>query len=197
MNPVQVAIATLIVSSGLAYYLAKKYGDVAGTKAAIEFEKEKAAKARIAALQSLLNEVIRIRDLAHHNSTLVHDSHSIQSVVRMPVTAFETAFLSGESSLLDLLDEGNSDSDEEFVSVGTPGLRSVSKPLASVTAYLTEAYSINALVDIYLGLVRGLSSTEKARRADAINQIIDKSQGLSEILDQLEKHLRHKLGGKN
>ena len=196
MNSVQVAIAilTLIVSSGLAYYLAKKYGDVAGTKAAIEFEKEKAAKARIAALQSLLNEVIRIRDLAHHNSTLVHDSHSIQSVVRLPVTAFETAFLSSESSLLD---EGNDDFDRESVGVGTPGLRSVSEPLASVTAYLTGASSINVLVDMYLGLVRGLSSTEKARIVDAINQIIDKSQGLFEILDRLEKYLRCELGGRN
>jgi hypothetical protein len=206
-------LAVAVVLAALAYALSYLFPDMAGDLRVViagliaivgglswhhiissRFRKEKAAKARIADLQSLLNEVIKIRGLAHHNSALVRDSHSIQDVVRLPVTAFETAFFSSESSLLD---EGSDDLDEESVSVGTPGLRSVSEPLASVTAYLTEASSINALVDIYLGLVRGLSSVEKARRVDAINQIIDKSQRLSEILDQLEKHLRRKLGGKN
>jgi hypothetical protein len=177
---VALSILTFLGSGSLAYYLAKKYGDVAGTEAAIEFEKEKAAKARIVALQSLLNEVMRIRDLAHHNSKLTrHHGSSIQSVVRMPVAAFETAFLSGESSLFA---EGKGDTLE---------------PFASVTAYLTEAYSINVLIDIYLGLVRGLSRAENSQRADVITEIVDKSQGLSEILDRLEKYLGCELEGRN
>ncbi|MFB0537194.1 MAG: hypothetical protein ACETWR_19710 [Anaerolineae bacterium] len=119
------SIAGIVVGAIVSFFLAKYYGDVAGTKAAIEFEREKAAQAHIVALHALLNEIVRIRDLADHNSKLVRYSDALQSVVRLPVTAFETAFLSKESSLL-AEDEPN-----------------LSEPMASVTAYLTEAYSIN------------------------------------------------------
>jgi hypothetical protein len=189
-----IAIFTLIVSSFVSFFLARRYGDLAGTKAAIEFEKEKAKQARITTLQSLLNEVLRVRDLAACNFTLEPNGKKIQGVVRMPVIAFETAFLSGETSLsvkriVDL--EGKP------ASVETPGLYTVAEPLASVTAYLKEAYSINALVDIYFGLVRGLSSEEESRRAEVINQIINKSRALHDkTLNRLEKVLERELEGK-
>jgi hypothetical protein len=171
-------VITLIVSSAIAFFLARHFGDVAGTKAAIEFEKEKAAKARVAALQSLLNEITIIRALATKNSELVHDSPKenvllTQSVLRMPVTAFETAFLLSESSLLD----ERSDLSSEL--------------LAPVKAYLTEAYSINALIDIHFGLVGGVYGGESIGwKQDVIRNIKRKCKGLKETLDRLENCLK-------
>jgi len=169
------AIIAIGVSALLSYYLAKRYGDVAGAEAAIKYQQEQAAKARVVALQSLLNEIERIRKLADHNSKQVVGP-DVHNVVRMPTTALETAFLSGESVLLEKWKD-----DSNF------GI------LASVTDYLSEAYSINALVDLYLGLVRGLSTTEEHRRNDTIRQIASKCQELSEILSRLEENLRREL----
>jgi hypothetical protein len=188
------AIVTLTVSSYISYNIAKRYGDLAGSKAAIEFEKEKAEQARITTLKSLLNEVIRIRDLAYYNYSLKQDGKRIQSVVKMPIAAFETAFLSGESSLPI---KGTVGFDGSPVSSETPGLHLISEPLASVTSYLTKAYAINALVDIYLGLVRGLSSEEESRRAEVISQIVDESHDLLTVLPRLEKYLERQLEGKD
>ena len=170
-----IAIVTLIVSIIASYLLARWFGDVAGTKAAIKYEEEKAEKARVVALHSLLNEVGRIRHLAHHNSKQFIGPE-VHSVVRLPVTALETVFLSGESVLLEKWQDNIA-----------------SEVLASVTDYLTEAYSVNALIDLYLGLVRGLSSAEEHRRNEIISQIASKSQGLIEVLDRLEKGLRGEL----
>lgn len=171
-----VSILTFGVNALLSHYLARKYGDVAGAKAAIKYQQEQAAKARVVALQSLLNEIERIRKLADHNSKQVVGS-GVHSVVRMPTTAFETAFLSGESVLLE---NWKGDSDSEI--------------LASATDYLNEAYSINVLVDLYLGLVRGLSSAEDRRRNDVITQVASKCQELSGILNRLEENLRREEG---
>jgi len=91
-----VGILTVIVSSIVAFLLARKYGDLAGTKAAIEFEKEKYDKARLDALNSLLHEVERARSLADHNLAIDPTGKGPRSVVHMPVTAFETVFLSGD-----------------------------------------------------------------------------------------------------
>jgi hypothetical protein len=203
MNPPQIelidiligvvtAIVTLAVSSFISFLLAKKYGDLAGTKAAIDFEKEKAEQARITTIKSLLNEVDRIRTFTDHNSTLARDSQKVQGVVRMPVAVLETAFLSGDSSLSI---NSSVDFDGTPVDPATPGIYLRAEPLASATDYLAEAYSINTLIDIYLGLVRGLSSQEQAQRGEAINGIIDKSKALYQPLARLEKYLNRELTG--
>jgi hypothetical protein len=115
-----------VVSIFVSVYVARKYGDVAGVKEIIEHEKAKADEAHISALQSLANEVKRIRKLAEHNAQLDPD-RSAQSVGRMPVAAFETAFVSGTLPL----------------AVGQDLLN-------AVTDYLACADSINTLVDVYV-----------------------------------------------
>jgi hypothetical protein len=167
-----VSILTFAANAFLSRYLAKKYGDVAGAEAAIKYQQEQAAKARVVALQSLLNEIERIRKLADHNSKQIVGS-GVQRVFRMPTTAFETAFFSRESVLLE---NWKDSSDSEI--------------LASAIDYLNEADSINVLADLYLGLVRGLSSDEKRRRNDIITQVASKCQEISGILNRLEENLR-------
>lgn len=50
-----------VVSVIVAYLVAVKYGDMAAVKATRKFHEEDVARARVAALQSLRNEVVRIR----------------------------------------------------------------------------------------------------------------------------------------
>lgn len=169
-------ILTLImtaISIGGAYSVARKFGDVAGAKAAIEYEEGKTATARIAALQTLLNEVTRIRGLAGHNAALSGPKLVAQPVTKMPVTAFETAFLSGQSSLLG---RGRDTSD-------------IAELMACVAVYLREAGAINTLVDLYLGLIRGLSSAEERRREIVLNDMAQRSEKMASLVDQLGKHL--------
>ena len=168
-------IVPVLVSVIGSLIAAKYYGDVAGTRAAIEFEKRKAVQANIVALKALLNEIARIRSIAGRNSELVRHNKSFQTVVRIPVMAFEVAFLSKESSLLE---------EDENVS---------SEILDTVTAYLTEAHSINTLVEVYIRLTAGLSSQEARWRAEIVTKIVDKSKALLSILQRLESHLRNRL----
>jgi hypothetical protein len=159
-----VAFITLIISSVVAFFLAKHFGDVAGTKAAIEFEKDKAAKARVAALQSLLNEVERIRKLAKHNS----DS---KPKVKMPTAAFEAAFVSGTSGL-----------------AVSPDL------LNAVTDYLVCADRINMSVDIYVSETPSAGGSSRGRMDDASQDIRELcSDTLRGILDQLSYALQREL----
>ena len=106
--------------------------------------------------------------LGHHR-----DSHrnqdTIQFVAKMPVSAFEAAFTSGGLNPNDLA------SDSEL--------------LSSVVSYLNEAASVNTLVDFYLGLVRGLSSAEQNKRRSLVNEIIDRSEHVIQVLGQLERCL--------
>jgi len=57
-----------IVSIVISVYVARKYGDVAGAVRMIQYEQERIEQARIAMLQSLINEVGRIRKVIEHNS---------------------------------------------------------------------------------------------------------------------------------
>lgn len=181
-----VSVMALIVSAMaliLNVWVAKKFGDLAGTNAAIKYEEEKDAKAYIVTLQALLHEVIRIRGLVNANAKLNRDCVRIQAVVRLPVKSFETAFVSGESNLLV----------GELGDVETLGLYPTSEPLKSVMKYLTEASYFNSLIDVYLGVDRGVGSADKSFRREFVNLIVDKSQELFEVLDQLEEHLRDEL----
>lgn len=177
------ALITLVVSSYFSYRIAKSYGDVAGTGAAIKYEEEKAARAHIVTLQALLHEVIRIRGLVNHNAKLKPDYTRVQGVVRLPVKSFETAFISGESNLLVEVPD----------TVETLGVYPTQEPLKSVMIYLTEASYINSLVDVYLGIVQGLGSADKSFRKEIVGLIVDKSEELFEVLKRLEEHLRGEL----
>lgn len=181
-----VGIITVIVSSIVAFLLARKYGDLAGTKAAIEFEKEKADKARLDALNSLLHEVERARSLANHNSAIKPTAKGPRSVVRMPVTAFETVFLSGDSPF---------PSDNENVSV-QEGVAPVSTLRDAISSYVTKAYAINLLIEMYIALARGLSSAETSWRQTVLTQIINESKEFPPVLNKIEKGLKSYLHSK-
>jgi hypothetical protein len=181
MDPIQVGsnIFTFILSLVSAYLLARWFGDVAGTNAAIKYEKEKAARARIIAIQSLLNEVRMARDLARKNFELVVADrvYNTRGAVRMPVSAFETALVSKESALLGESSRDTSD---------------LTELLDAVREYLTEAYSINALIDVRLAAIVS-HGTGGEQRTDATRELKAKSDNLSDTLDRLERCLKREL----
>lgn len=84
-----VSILTFIISGFLAYYLAKVYGDVAGTKLVIDFEKQQAAENQLqiekGALASLKGELKRSKALCRHNASL--KTKSLPPFIRFPTTA--------------------------------------------------------------------------------------------------------------
>jgi hypothetical protein len=171
-----IGVAAIVVSVALSRRtlerseeIAEKYGDLAGTKAAIQHEEQKAAQTRMVALRALSNEVARIQEFTRHNTEL--DPQSYPSAIRMPVAALETAFLSGDSVLV-----GEWDSSEL---------------LDSVKSYLTRAYSINALIDLYLTFPGslGTDTTAGAHMVRLATEIRDESQELVEDLHQLEEQL--------
>lgn len=179
MDREAVNIAISVMSVIISYFLARHFGDVAGTKAAIAFEKEKASKARIAALRALLNEIEVIRGLAQQNSEINPTESSQTIVLKMPVTTFETAFLSSESNLLDDWGAG------------------LQRLLVSVKAYLARAHAINTLRDYYLASVGQLSSSMSGLwRKDAANGVKEESCNLLKTLNQLEELLTQELKGK-
>jgi len=160
------------ISLLLSYLFAKHFGDVAGQKAARAYAEEETMKARIIAIKSLLNEAQRARDLAKKNSELVVAG----GAVRMPVSAFESALVSRESTLLD---ESRDASDLDEL-------------LAAIREYLTEAYVINALIEVRLAAIISYG-TGREQRTEPTREIKAKSDGLPETLDRLEKCLRHAL----
>jgi len=167
-----VALAGVVVSvivSCVAIYVsflaAKKYGDVAGTRAGIEYEKKKATGARVTAIKALLNEVARVRKLADSNSRL--DASGL-GMVKMPTGAFETAFVS-KSSL------------------------SVSEELLNAAlGYLAQADLINSLIDEHRSLAPAIGTSRSAldQRTDITRRVPDESKELFKILDQLEDLLK-------
>ena len=161
-----VSIAGIIVS----YRVAKKYGDLAAVEATRRFHEEDLKRARLTALQSLVNEVARIRKLAEHNSQLA-PSQPAQPVARMPVAAFETAFVSG-----------------------APGLEVSLELLDTVTDYLACADSINSLVDIYVAGTPSGESASASRLRKAVEQMKEIcASTLPEILDRLRDALQREL----
>jgi hypothetical protein len=135
-NPTLViSILALLVSFGgvlvsfvgvlVSYFVATKYGDLAAVEVSQKLRAEEINQARLTAFRSLLNEVERIQKIVDRNRQL-NKHGKIQAVTRMPVAAFETAFVAGRPGL---------DADEELMKF--------------VTDYLACADSINSLVDIY------------------------------------------------
>ena len=185
MTPVNcdhtVAIVALVLSGisiGVSIWATKrtlwateKYGDLAGTKEHLDFERQEARDARVSALLALRAETGRITAVAKHNA--MGGGGYMPAVARMPVTAFERAFLSSETSLL---------SGGQYVD-GLEGC------LSLVNEYLTQAYAINGLIGLYLGTIAALGPTEKDIAADALRQIAEKAGKLPDIMTQLQDRL--------
>jgi|GEM_PF-3257072 len=158
-------LAVAILSFPAALLTSKHYGDVAGTKAAIEHEERKAAEARVTAFKALLNEVKQARKLAERNSAAKW-GRWILPIARIPVNTFETAFVSGVC------------------------VEASSELLNATTDYLTAASLVDTCVDISIAATPGAGhSTER------ITEAVDKAKTICEtelpqILDKLESALR-------
>ena len=167
MDPTEHILSVIaILLSGIAIvasiYIARKYGDLAGSRAAIDYEKRKAADARTTTLRALRNEVARIRKIGEVNSQIRNDG---LGMARMPTTTFETAFVSEPSGL---------SVDPEL--------------LDAVVDYLAHADAINLGIDIYLGFgaAHGQSTYAGQIVSDAAQQARDKSKEILEILGKLD-----------
>lgn len=106
-----------------------------GEKAAVRYEKKKEKEERIAAHQSLLNQVKLIEHLARSNIERSKEPKNYDSLIRLPVRAFETAFVSEK-----------------------PVLSNYPELSQRVNSYLSEAYAVNAAVDVYLSLKGGTAN---------------------------------------
>jgi hypothetical protein len=119
------SLVASVVAVIVGYVTARKYGDMAAVKATRKFHEEDIARARVTALQSLISEVERIRRVVGHYDP--SDTHAkSRGVPKMPVAAFETAFVSG-----------------------TPTLAASKELVRAVCDYLVHADSVNSLVDLY------------------------------------------------
>ena len=162
------ASATLsIIAIVVAYFSAKRFGDVAGQKAAQEYEEKRAATARLLALRALLNEVEVIREIALSNTQAIDPNvRDIRGFSHLPVHVFETAF-STNGVLVD--------ADRELIQ--------------PVTEYLAFARHTNALIDLYLSMASTLNNTKSWAR-HAIGLVVSECEQLTPALDSIEKHLR-------
>ncbi len=173
MEPTQtisiaITVALTVVNVLVAYYLARQYGDLAGTKLTIKHEEKKSAEAHIMAIRSLLNEIARIRKLSDANYPLRGD---IVTLVKMPTLAFETAFVSRDSLSVD------------------------GSVLEAALDYLVCADTINALIDHYYGLAPAMGTSRPVTEECGATrgQIRTASKGLPEILNRLSSLLSREL----
>ena len=162
------SIIALLVAVGASFIVAKRYGDLAGAAAAISYEEEKSRRARVAAFRALLNQVDLAEKLAQANA----EGHSIleksRGLVRLPVQAFETAFVSGEPILSD---------DREL--------------LSAVNDYLTEAYIINSVISLHLSHETGPGNSETTRTGQqTVDQVRKACRALPQILTTLRGQLK-------
>lgn len=172
-----IAILISVVSIFVSFLAAKWFGDVAGTKAAIKYEEDKSKSARMVALQTLMYEILRIQGFSKHNSGLEaeHGIITIESAIKIPVKAFETAFLSRESILIFPM---NNDINN--------GL------LVTVMEYLNKAYSINAFIELRLAFIKSLGTGPAHEMIpEVVRRIRDESHQLTLILNRLEEQLHH------
>jgi hypothetical protein len=108
-------------------------------------------RARVAALQSLISELKRIRRVLRHYVPGDVRAES-RGVPEMPVTAFETAFVSGSPALA---------AGEELVD--------------AVCAYLVCADGINSLIEMYLhSLNKGVRQGDIIGACGALPEILDR-----------------------
>ena len=153
-----------IVSIVISVYVARKYGDVAGAARMIRYEQKRIEQARIAMLQSLINEVERIRKVIEHNS-------QSEPALKVPTSAFEAAFTSGQSRLVP------------------------SRELLSAVAdYLTCADTINTWIRVYSVTMLGTQEAAKTQGMDALLEVKRLcTDRVPSILNRLENALQDEL----
>jgi hypothetical protein len=177
LNIAVAAIGVLIsaIFSGIAiavsFSTAKRYGDVAGTLAARRFEEEDARKARNLALKALLNEIGLVRKLAKSNTITETKFPAFRGVARIPVAPFETAFISGR-----------------------PALDVRNQTLDAVTEYLSNAYYVNALIDIYLTTPLGAGSAAMSYARYILKRVEETCTALPDVLDRMKACIEQELG---
>jgi len=114
-----------IVGIVVSYFVARRFGDVAGTKAAIKHEEEKTAERRKKILVALHAQVESLPRINTHNQTAT-DKHGPPKhllPIPYPIVPFETAIFS-----------------ENGISVGD-------KTIQAATDYLLKARELNVLIE--------------------------------------------------
>jgi hypothetical protein len=158
------------LSIGISVYLAKRYGDRAGTDAAIAYEEQREERERVAALQALLNQVTLVRKIADLNSDRDDYVTHLADFVELPTKAFETAFVSEK-----------------------PPLSSKPELLEAVNDYLSKAYVVNSSID-FLARIEVTPISENSREPQRVfRDIRDNCRELATILDELQDRLREAL----
>jgi hypothetical protein len=147
------------------------FGDYAGQRRAENYEKKRDRKARILALRTLRSYVGLIQKLAESN---VNEEYAgLGGLNKIPVNAFEIAFVSSESAI-----------------EAGPELRD------AVYEYLSKAYTINAAIDMYVRLKTSLNR-ETQTSLDKVTEGCSSLLGvLNELSASLEKELEKALAEK-
>lgn len=179
IESIELAAAIMIVPASFA--VAKFHGALAASRAARRRAEAQAQQARVLALRALRDEVSTIRGLAEYNADLLDrdpPAAAPESAVKLPVAAFEAAFPAVKAIPGDL---------------AAPGPLGSERPLDLASAarhYLTEAYAINALVDLLRAAMGAPESSTDARRG-ITHRLATRCLALGEILDRLDDGLAH------
>lgn len=172
MNLVSVIVDLVVagVSVGISVYLAKRYGDRAGTDAAIAYEERKEERERVAALRALLNQLGLIRKIAELNADRDGYVAHFSDFVELPTRAFETAFVSEN-----------------------PPLSSQPELLGAVNDYLSKAYVVNSGID-FLARIEATPISENSQEPQRLfRHVRDSCRELVPVLDGLRDCLQEVL----
>ena len=157
------SLAVTAIGVVVSYCVARWYGGIAAVEASRKLQEEDSKKTRLTALRSLLHQTERIRKIVSDNTGLDHRS-TIQPLVRLPVLAFETAFVSGK-----------------------PGVSASEETVAATTDYLLCADRYNSLVDIYPVLLSSVGGQMGVSGSSEPSLVILKVQAISlEVTSILE-----------
>jgi hypothetical protein len=159
------SIIGIVGSIGAAYY----FGDLAGQKAAQKHEAEKADRERRLALEALINQVELIKQLIETNRGVDVRTSASKALIRVPVRAFEVAFVSER-----------------------PALSNERELLDAVGDYLSKAYSVNALLDVYHSLLSSPGS-QSPQASNAFEHARKRCDVLPGVLDKLGVCLQNEL----
>jgi hypothetical protein len=143
-----IGIVISIIALVISVLIARYYGDVAGTNAAIKYEEEKSRNAFINTISSIKQKFESITYTAHYNSQVEATHGGLHVFVKMPIEVIENAFYSPGSVLGEIM-KGN----DEFQD--------------ALGQYFMGAYSINSLIDLYNSVVAStITSLENVRERD-------------------------------
>lgn len=170
-------VVTLVAS----YFLARWFGDKAGTEAAIKYEEEKDARAHIITLQRLLAESTRISTLLEENAErLKREGEVIKTIAYLPTAIFKTASLSKESTLYT----------EKF-----PDENEIASLLISeILTYITRAELVNSYAETYrILLTVPYENRARAERAKIVAETARVCKEMRSEQERLEDYIRQEL----